>query len=293
MEGADKPLTADHADPIVLLSIGRLRSEPQHRLRNRMSNPNLVVENREFYDALWSRAHLEHPNRFNTWPLVSALLPGVSTRLEIGPGLRPRLPISGTHFIDISAPAVQQLNASGGCAVMGEIAALPYPDAGFGLVCAFDVIEHGEDDRQAFRELSRVLQDGAVLVFSVPLHEKSWTDFDASVGHARRYEPATLLARIEESGLTLEKSAAYGMAPKNPRLLKFGMDSLARHRTVAIHLYNWVLMPLGLLFQKRLKFGPGLIDTDGIDEILLVCRRRRRTSSGSPVQESIMAAPAG
>jgi SAM-dependent methyltransferase len=242
-----------------------------------MSKGNLVAANREFYDALWSRAHLERPNRFNTWPLISGLFSEAPARLEIGPGLRPRLPIPGTHFLDISAPVIERLNARGGRAVPGEITALPYRDGEFDLVCAFDVVEHAEDDQQAFRELSRVLQDGALLVFSVPLHEKCWTGFDDLVGHARRYEPAALLARIEGNGLTLEKSAAFGMAPKNPRLLKFGMACLAKHRTVAMHLYNWVFIPLGHLFQKRLRFGPGLIDTKGVDEILLVCRRRRRT----------------
>jgi SAM-dependent methyltransferase len=248
-----------------------------------MSKRSLLAANREFYDALWSQAHLERPDRFNTWPLISGLVPEAPARLEIGPGLRPRLPIPGTHFLDISAPAIERLNARGGSAVPGEITALPYRDGEFDLVCAFDVIEHAEDDQQAFRELSRVLQDGATLVFSVPLHEKFWTGFDDWVGHARRYEPAALLARIEGSGLTLEKSAAFGMAPRNPRLLKFGMDSLAKHRTFAMRLYNWVFIPLGHLFQKRLKFGPGLIDTNGVDEILLVCRRGRRTPPGLPV----------
>jgi SAM-dependent methyltransferase len=250
----------------------------------RVNRRSIVAANREFYDALWSRAHLERPDRFNTWPLISGLLPEAPARLEIGPGLRPRLPIPGTHFLDISAPAIERLKARGGIAVPGEITALPYRDGAFGLVCAFDVIEHAEDDQPAFRELSRVLQDGAVLVFSVPLHEKCWTGFDECVGHARRYEPAALLARIEGNGLTLEKSAAFGMAPRNPRLLKFGMDSLAKHRAVAMRLYNWVFMPLGHLFQKRLKFGPGLIDTTDVNGILLVCRRRRRTRPGSPVQ---------
>jgi hypothetical protein len=48
-------------------------------------------------------------------------------------------------------------------------------------------------------------------------------------------------------------------------------------------LYNWVFMPLGHLLQKPLKFGPGMIDTNGVDEILLVCRRRRRTPPRLPV----------
>ena len=60
----------------------------------------------------WGR--LERPDGFNTWPLVSGLLGVAPERLEIGPGLRPRLPIAGTHFLDISAPAIERLRARGG-----------------------------------------------------------------------------------------------------------------------------------------------------------------------------------
>jgi hypothetical protein len=37
--------------------------------------------------------------------------------------------------------------------------------------------------------------------------------------------------------------------------------------------YNRALMPLGLRFQKPLELVPGLIPTDAVDEILLVCRK--------------------
>jgi hypothetical protein len=43
--------------------------------------------------------------------------------------------------------------------------------------------------------------------------------------------------------------------------------------------YNWVGMPLAMLFQKRLELADGLIDTTGVDEIVAVCRRRGRRSS--------------
>jgi hypothetical protein len=35
-------------------------------------------------------------------------------------------------------------------------------------------------------------------------------------------------------------------------------------------------MPLGMLFQKRLKFVPGLVGSAGVSEIVLVCRRLPR-----------------
>src|SRR5213594_2933762 len=96
---------------------------------------DVAAINRSFYDALWSRAHLQRPERFNTWPLVSELLPSVPSRLEIGPGLRPRLPIAGTHFIDISPPVIEQLKARGGFARRGDIGSLPFDDESFDLVC--------------------------------------------------------------------------------------------------------------------------------------------------------------
>ncbi len=105
----------------------------------------LVDENRRFYNGLWSGARLVDPQRFNTWPLVQSLLPVGASRLEVAPGLRPRLPIAGTQFVDISAPALTGLRERGAQVTFGEITALPFGTALFDLVCAFDIIEHVED----------------------------------------------------------------------------------------------------------------------------------------------------
>jgi SAM-dependent methyltransferase len=230
--------------------------------------------NRDFYDVLWSETHLERPDRFNTWPLISDYLPLAPERLEIGPGLRPRLPIPGTSFVDISPPVIERLTAAGGIATLGEITALPFGNEAFELVAAFDVVEHTEDDRRVFSEVSRVLREGGFFIFSVPLHAALWTKFDEFVGHVRRYDPADLKALLEAHNLVLERSAAYGMQPSNPRLLDFGLWWLKNRRRQAMWWYNRVLLPLGMLFQKRLKFVDGLIDAPGVDEIVLVCRKR-------------------
>jgi len=243
------------------------------------TSPDIVAVNRRFYDALWWKANLQRPDRFNTWPVVSELLPHAPVRLELGPGLRPRLPIAGTHFIDISTPAIEQLKMRGGLAVPGEIGALPFGDRQFDLVCAFDVIEHVEDDRLVFGEMTRVLKDNGVLMFSVPVHADLWTKFDDWVGHVRRYAPSDLMAILAGNQLELEKSAAFGMQPSNPRLVEYGMWWLEHRRAWAMFWYNWVGMPLAMLFQKRLELADGLIDTTGVDEIVAVCRRRGRRSN--------------
>ncbi|MFD1121156.1 class I SAM-dependent methyltransferase [Methylophilus flavus] len=233
----------------------------------------LIEANRQFYDPLWTDARLVSPDRFNTWPLVSSLISQSQTRLEIAPGLRPRLPIKGTHFVDISAPAVTKLQAHGANAMQGLVSALPFEDGIFGLVCAFDIVEHVDDDDGALSELSRVAAPGATLLLSVPLHPSQWTPFDDFVGHCRRYEPESLIAKLAKYGFEIEQSAVYGMQPKSSRLLDLGMWFLTHRRKRALWWYNNVFMPIGVRFQKKLDLVTGMIDTTGVDEVLLVCRK--------------------
>ena len=229
--------------------------------------------NRRFYDALWSSGYLVPPQRFNTWRDLSPLAAGASARLEVGPGLRPRLPVRGTHFVDVSEPAVARLRAGGGIATLSDVTTLPFRDRTFDLVCAFDIVEHVEDDRRVFAELSRVARRGASVVLSVPLHQIRWTAFDALAGHVRRYEPDALLALLSEHGLRLERTAAFGMEPRSKWLLDFAVWGLTKRRVQALRWYNAIVLPLGLLIQRRLEWGSGLIDVAGVGELLLACRR--------------------
>lgn len=233
----------------------------------------MVAANRRFYDGLWRDAKLIRPQRFNTWPLISQLCITSTRRLEVAPGLRPRLPLEETMFVDLSAPALAALRACGAHAANGVIGALPFVDASFDFVCAFDILEHVADDDAALTELARVADRDATLLLSVPLHPQAWNAFDDFVGHCRRYEPQAILDKLAEHGFALQRSAVYGMQPKSSRLLDAGMWFLKHHRRVAMNWYNRVFMPIGLRTQKPLRFVDGMVDTDGIDEVLLVCRK--------------------
>lgn len=233
----------------------------------------LLDANRRFYDSLWSGARLVEPERFNTWPLVQSLLSEFGRRLEVAPGLRPRLPIEGTKFVDISAPALTKLRKRGAQVVLSHINSLPFVDGAFDLACALDIIEHVDDDEGALRELSRVTKPGGTLVISTPLHPSLWTAFDSFVGHKRRYEPSILIAKLAQHGIVVERSAVFGMQPRASRIADIGVWWLTHHRERALWWYNFIIMPLGLRFQKKLQLAPGMISTDAVDEILLVCRR--------------------
>jgi SAM-dependent methyltransferase len=228
--------------------------------------------NRDFYEPLWDESQLIGPERFNTWPLVESLLRADSRCLEVAPGLRPRLPLAGTRFVDMSERAVERLRQAGACADVATILDLPFASHTFDLVCAMDVIEHVEDDVGALRELTRVLARHGTLLISVPLHQAHWTAFDDFVGHCRRYEPARLASLLAQFGLRIESSAVYGMRPRSSRLLELGLWYLINQRGRAMWWYNRVFMPLGIRFQKPLKLVQGMIADENVDEVLVVCR---------------------
>lgn len=240
---------------------------------SRRDDPELLRANRLFYDPLWADIRLVEPERFNTWPLVQSLIPRAQRRLEVAPGLRPRLPIAGTQFVDISMTALTKLRQRGASVAIGSVTSLPFPDGAFDLVCGLDIVEHVDDDERALSELARVCARDGVLLLSAPLHPSRWTAFDEFVGHRRRYEPASLFAKLAQRGLTVARSAVFGMRPRSSRLTNFGMWCLAHRRERAMWWYDRVLTPLTLRFKKELVLCDGIVDPREVDELLLVCRK--------------------
>ncbi|MDZ7879208.1 MAG: class I SAM-dependent methyltransferase [Saprospiraceae bacterium] len=71
--------------------------------------------------------------------------------------------------------------------LQGSILALDFPDNTFDLVCAFDVIEHVEDDCLAVSEMRRVAKQGGVMCVTVPAFMFLWSEHDVVNHHFRRY----------------------------------------------------------------------------------------------------------
>jgi len=77
--------------------------------------------------------------------------------------------------------------------INGSITELPFEDNLFDIVCAFDVIEHVEDDQLAVSEMKRVAKSQGIIYITIPAFMSLWSHHDVINHHFRRYK----LAQIE------------------------------------------------------------------------------------------------
>lgn len=91
----------------------------------------------------------------------------------------------------------------------GSILELPYADEQFDLVCAFDVVEHVEDDQKAVQELLRVCKPGGKVFVTVPAFMSLWSTHDLVNQHFRRYTRKDLVSLFLSAGARPERSSYF------------------------------------------------------------------------------------
>ncbi|MBW6442123.1 class I SAM-dependent methyltransferase [Patescibacteria group bacterium] len=180
-----------------------------------------MVNNKNLYDKIWKKTKVRKSSDYPEWVLLEEWVNGKDNMLEIGPGTRPRLPIEKGTFIDVSETAMGKLNKiREGCAIVSDLEPLPFVEGSYELICAFDVIEHVENDQTLIEEISRVLSKEGLFVFSVPMHQKYFDRFDKHCGHFRRYEPSEIEEKLKKANLKIVGVSRHGLRPKN-RLLNY------------------------------------------------------------------------
>jgi SAM-dependent methyltransferase len=129
---------------------------------------------------------------------------------------------------------------------------LPYKDASFDLVAAFDVLEHIDDDVAALKEWGRVLRPGGSVVLTVPAHQWLWGEHDVSLHHFRRHTRSGVKSKAAEVGLVPVK-VSYAIAFSLPLVVGFRwLNKLLGRKTDGetsyVNVPNWV----NTLFTKFL-----------------------------------------
>jgi SAM-dependent methyltransferase len=111
--------------------------------------------------------------------------------------------------------------------VCGSAMQLPFADASFDVVAAFDVVEHCDPEDVVLAELARVLAPHGRLLVSVPAYQWAWSQFDVQNRHYRRYTRRRLVEAVERQGLEVLR-ATYLFAATFPI---FAVHRLRSHVT--------------------------------------------------------------
>jgi SAM-dependent methyltransferase len=89
------------------------------------------------------------------------------------------------------------------------LATLP-DDSGYDLVCAFEVLEHIDDDAGALASWRKLLRPKGRLLLSVPAHADRFGPSDEYVGHFRRYDHDDLEKMLDATGFDVVQWSSYG-----------------------------------------------------------------------------------
>jgi SAM-dependent methyltransferase len=159
------------------------------------------------------------PRAYLRWDLVKRRLAELqpATVLELGCGrgaTGARLARSARYLgVEPDSTSYQaargRLAAFGGEVRQGVISTLP-EGSSYDLVCAFEVLEHIEDDKAALTEWVRFVRPGGHLLLSVPAWQHRFGPWDELVGHYRRYSPEELTGRLLDAGLVEPDVTLYG-----------------------------------------------------------------------------------
>ena len=163
--------------------------------------------------SFWFRAR----NRFVT-DLVKAHFARAERVLEVGCGggyvlraLKGALPSSGIVGTEIYADGLVYARRQVGSDVellQADARAIPF-SAEFDLICAFDVLEHIEDDEAALAEMHQALRPGGGVLFSVPQHPLLWSRVDEVSHHKRRYRRGELEKKCRRVGFEVVGTTSY------------------------------------------------------------------------------------
>lgn len=137
----------------------------------------------------------------------------IDSILEIGAGqgsMGSRLAALASYVAiepDKASAEVARSRLPAGTEICPSLAQLD-PNRLFTVVCAFEVLEHIDDDAAALNEWTRRVAPGGWLIISVPADQKRFSSADERVGHFRRYDEndlTDLMSRMDMEDVLIER----------------------------------------------------------------------------------------
>jgi SAM-dependent methyltransferase len=198
------------------------------------------------------------------YPIVRRLIPAdARTVLEIGAGRGAVGSVLARDFdytgLEPDAESFAVARARLGGRVIQAADDEVVLDRTYDLVCAFEVLEHIEDDVSALERWREHIRPGGSLLISVPADRKLFGASDVRVGHYRRYDPADLVRVLSAAGFSDVEIRRYGFPLGYAllyasRLLARGQHGSVEERTASSG--RWLQPSPRTAFIRRGVAGP-------------------------------------
>lgn len=126
----------------------------------------------------------------------------------------------------------------------------------FDSILYLDVLEHIQADRDELAMAAKTLRPGGHLVILAPAHQFLFSEFDASIGHYRRYNRKSLLAcspsNCRPEAMFYLDSAGVCLSLANRVLLGQGTPTLKQIRT-----WDRYVVPISRIMDPALRYRIG------------------------------------
>lgn len=150
--------------------------------------------------------------------IIAKAIEGIpaSTALDIGAGAGGNtrvLEAAGWRAtaLEFSDAGVELGRARGLDVVQGDARDIPFPDDSFGLVVAYDVLEHITEDDKVVAEIARVVRPGGRVLIAVPADPRLWSPHDEAIGHVRRYTRPELVRLFDNPRFRINEVRSWNV----------------------------------------------------------------------------------
>jgi trans-aconitate methyltransferase len=160
----------------------------------------------------WFRAR----NRLILWALEK-YAPKLESLLEIGCGtgfvisaISRRFrgaSLTGSEYLEEGLVYARQ-RVPGAKFVSMDAREIPH-EAAFDVLCAFDVLEHIEEDEIVLQQIFKSLKSGGMMFLTVPQHRWLWSAVDEYACHVRRYDVSELKRKVCNAGFEIVHSTSF------------------------------------------------------------------------------------
>ena len=135
----------------------------------------------------------------------------------------------------------------------------------FDLIYSSNVLEHIEDDQKALEQLYQKLKPDGALALYLPAFQCLYSDFDAAIGHYRRYEKDGIKNKLKSTNFIIERceyADSIGFfAWLTTKTKKYDQNS-DKNNNLQLKFYDQYIFPVSGVLDKlgmKYMFGKNLL----------------------------------